>query len=58
MAESLKTPSLLSSKKHGIRHEFSTPKTPQHNEVVERKNKTLQEMAHVMLKANNVPIKF
>ena len=27
--------------KHGIRHEFSTPKTPQQNEVVERKNITL-----------------
>ena len=37
--------------KHGIRHEFSAPKTPQHNGVVERKNRTLQEMARVMLKA-------
>ena len=28
--------------KHGIRHEFSAPKTPQQNGVVERKNVTLQ----------------
>ena len=44
--------------KHAIKHEFSTPKTPQHNRVAERKNKTLQEMARVMLKAKNVPLKF
>ena len=37
--------------KHGIIHEFSAPKTPQQDGVVERKNKTLQEMARVMLKA-------
>ena len=42
--------------KQGIRHEFSAPKTSQHNEVVERKNKTLQEMACVMLKAKNIPV--
>lgn len=35
--------------KQGIAHEFLAPKTPQQNGVVERKNKTLQEMAHVML---------
>ena len=40
--------------KHDIRHEFSTPKTPQQNGVVERKNITLQEMARVMLKEKNV----
>ena len=28
----------------GISHEFSSPKTPQQNCVVERKNCTLQEM--------------
>ena len=44
--------------KHGIRHEFSTPKTPQRNRVVERKNNTLQEMACVMLKEKNVLVKF
>ena len=35
--------------KHGIAHEFSAPKTPKQNGVVERKNRTLQEMARVML---------
>ena len=44
--------------KHGITHEFSTPKAHQQNGVVERKNRTLQEMARVMLKVNNIPVKF
>ena len=30
-------------------HEFSAPITPKQNEIVKRKNRTLQEMAHVML---------
>ncbi|MGV7959369.1 integrase catalytic domain-containing protein, partial [Mycobacterium kansasii] len=33
----------------GILHEFSAPKTPQQNRIVERKNRVLQEMANVML---------
>ncbi|XP_031268825.1 uncharacterized protein LOC116127306 [Pistacia vera] len=33
----------------GIWHEFSTPKISQQNEVVERKNRVLQEMARAML---------
>ncbi|TYK22560.1 F5J5.1 [Cucumis melo var. makuwa] len=33
----------------GIHHEYSTPITPQQNGVVERKNRTLQEMARVMI---------
>ena len=45
-------------KKNGIEHEFSEPKTPQQNGVVERKNGTLQEMAQVMLKAKNALTKF
>nr|CAN62159.1 hypothetical protein VITISV_041771 [Vitis vinifera] len=40
---------------HGINHNFSTPRTPQQNGVVERKNKTLQEMARTMLNENNLP---
>ena len=35
--------------KNGIKREFSAPKTPQKNGVVERKNRVIQEMARVML---------
>ncbi|RVW47390.1 Retrovirus-related Pol polyprotein from transposon RE1 [Vitis vinifera] len=41
--------------KHGINHNFSAPRTPQQNGVIERKNKTLQEMARTMLNENNLP---
>ncbi|XP_070014264.1 uncharacterized protein [Nicotiana sylvestris] len=34
---------------NGITHHFSAPRTPQQNGVVERKNKTLEEMARTML---------
>nr|CAN82044.1 hypothetical protein VITISV_020597 [Vitis vinifera] len=40
---------------HGINHNFSAPITPQQNGVVERKNRTLQEMARTMLNENNLP---
>jgi len=40
--------------KHGIIHEFSSPRTPQQNGVVERKNRTLQEMARTMIQENNL----
>ena len=43
---------------NGLKHEFSAHKTPQQNEVVVKKNITLQEMAKVMLNVRNVPIKF
>jgi transposase InsO family protein len=33
----------------GIKHEFSSPYTPQQNGVVERKNRTLLDMAMTML---------
>jgi transposase InsO family protein len=33
----------------GIEHEFSAPYTPQQNGVVERKNRTLIDMARTML---------
>ena len=33
----------------GIGHEFSVPYTPQQNEIVERKNRTLIEAARTML---------
>ena len=40
---------------HGINHNFSTPRTPQQNEVVKRKNRTIQEMERTMLNENNLP---
>ncbi|XP_062085634.1 uncharacterized protein LOC133791733 [Humulus lupulus] len=39
-----------SCKSCGISHEFLPPKTPKKNGVVERKNRTLQEMARVLPK--------
>jgi transposase InsO family protein len=35
--------------KEDIKHEFSTPYTPQQNGVTKRKNRTLIEMARTML---------
>ena len=34
---------------NGIFHNLSSPRTPQQNGVVERKNRTIQEMARTML---------
>ncbi|KAA0065622.1 gag-pol polyprotein [Cucumis melo var. makuwa] len=42
----------------GIFHEFSAPLKPQQNVVVERRNRTLQEMARVMIHAKHLPIQF
>src|SRR3954466_1994855 len=42
----------------GITHEFSAPYTPQQNGVVERKNRTLIEMARTMLAEYNTPLKW
>ena len=42
----------------GIKHEFSTPRTPQQNRVVERKNCVLQEMARTMLNQHEPPTHF
>ena len=39
----------------GIKHEFSTPYTPQQNGVVERKNRTLIDMARTMLDEYKTP---
>ena len=44
----------LFCEKHGIIHEFSSPRTPQQNGVVERKNSSLQEMARTMIHKNNL----
>jgi transposase InsO family protein len=42
----------------GIKHEFSAPYTPQQNGVVERKNKTLIDMARTMLGEFKMPEQF
>ena len=41
----------------GIKHEYSTPRTPQPNKVVERRNKVLQEMTRVKIHIQNTPKK-
>ena len=39
----------------GILHTFSAPRTPQQNGVVERKNRSLEEMARTLLNEANLP---
>jgi hypothetical protein len=39
----------------GIKHEFSSPYTPQQNGVVEKKNRTLLDMARTMLDEYKIP---
>jgi len=41
--------------KHGIKHNFSAPRTPQQNEVVERKNRSLEKLARTLLNETNLP---
>ncbi|GJT97374.1 retrovirus-related pol polyprotein from transposon TNT 1-94 [Tanacetum coccineum] len=43
---------------NGITHNFSPACTPQSNGVVERKNRTLQEMSRTMLNEQSLPQKF
>jgi transposase InsO family protein len=40
--------------KHGIKRECSIPGTPQKNGVVERKNRTVQQMARSMMNEKNI----
>jgi transposase InsO family protein len=42
----------------GIKHEFSSPYTPQQNGIVERKNRTLLDMAMTMLDEYKAPDRF
>ena len=43
---------------HGVTHNFSAPRTSQQNGVVERKNRTLEEMARTMLLESGLPQNF
>ena len=47
----------LFCKSKGIKHEFSAPRTPQHNGVAKRKKRVSQEMARV-IHMHNTPIQF
>ena len=42
----------------GTHQEVSSPMTPQHNGIVERKNRVVQEMARVMLHNKKLPKSF
>jgi len=42
----------------GIEHEVTTPYTPQHNGIVERRNRTLLDMERCMLKGKGLPHSF
>ena len=39
----------------GIKHEYSSPRTPQQNGVVERKNRTLQDIGRTILNEHCLP---
>ncbi|GJR90773.1 retrovirus-related pol polyprotein from transposon TNT 1-94 [Tanacetum coccineum] len=43
-------------KEEGIEHQTSTPRTPEQNGVVERRNRTLVEAARTMLSASKLPL--
>jgi transposase InsO family protein len=43
---------------HGIKIQFSAPRTPQHNGFVERKKKIVQESARTMLNEVKLPDNF
>ena len=40
---------------HGIKRKLIAPYSPKHNEVVERKNKTMMSMVRAMLKSKDLP---
>jgi len=43
---------------HGVDHNFSAPRTPQRNRVVERKNRTLEDITRTMIMASGLPRHF
>ena len=43
---------------HGILHQFSCAYTPQHNGVVDRKNRNLVETARTLLLHHKIPQRF
>jgi hypothetical protein len=43
---------------HGIKQQFFAPRVPQQNRVVEQKNRTLVEMARMMLDEHRTPRRF
>ncbi|GJR38794.1 retrovirus-related pol polyprotein from transposon TNT 1-94, partial [Tanacetum coccineum] len=45
-------------KEEGIEHQTSTPRTPEQNDVIERRNHTLVEAARMMLSASKLPLFF
>ena len=55
MVVNLKITILKLCVEHGYDHNFFASRTPQQNGVVERKNRTLKEMARTMLCENNLP---
>jgi len=40
--------------KHGTKYNFSAPRTPPENGVVERKNRSFEELARTMLNENSL----
>jgi transposase InsO family protein len=44
--------------KHGVDRQFSAPRVPQQNGVVERKNRTLVMMARMILDEHRIPRPF
>ncbi|GJX22708.1 retrovirus-related pol polyprotein from transposon TNT 1-94 [Tanacetum coccineum] len=49
---------LYQKTKEGIEHQTSTPRTPEQNGVVKRRNRTLVEAARTMLSASKLPLFF
>ncbi|GJT33147.1 retrovirus-related pol polyprotein from transposon TNT 1-94 [Tanacetum coccineum] len=45
-------------KEEGIEHQTSTPRTPEQNDVVERRNRTLVKAGRTMLSASKLPLSF